>query len=71
MNQPILGRQIKIESNLRCDFDNHIIPIGKIGYQINTGKARGMYHGKLCYQSALKHYEELQKETGIEEVENE
>jgi len=66
MSTPILGRKIKVETNLRCDFDRGLIPVGKYATQIvgdpQTTKAQGIYHGRLCYEAALKHYEELLKE---------
>jgi hypothetical protein len=65
MSKPLMGRQIKITTNLRCDFDHSIIPVGRVGYQITQGKAQGMYHGKLCYEAALKKYEELEKQNGL------
>ena len=66
MTASLMARKIRVDTNLRCDFDNGIIPIGKFATQIvgdpQTVKAQGVYHGRLCYESALRHYEELTKE---------
>lgn len=65
-----MARKIRVETNLRCDFDHGIIPIGKYATQIvgdpETVKAQGLYHGRLCYESALAHYQQLQKEQDID-----
>lgn len=66
----LMGRSIKITSNLRCDFDHKIIPQGKYATQIRgdeSVKAQGIYHGRLCYEAALKDYEEKMKELELEE----
>ena len=65
MNNPLLARQLKEHPNMRCHFDNILIPVNKPAYQITGGediKAQGIYHGRQCYESALKHYEEVEKE---------
>ena len=55
----ILGRQLKVGSNVRCNFCNRIIPKEKVAYQVREGEAQGVYHGPRCYQGALKHYREM------------
>lgn len=51
--------------NMRCDFCHNIIPIGKTASQVIEGKAQGVYHGRMCYEGAVAHYEKLQTEEGI------
>lgn len=70
MNNPLLARKIKVETNLRCDFDNKVIPIGKYATIVRgeqTLKAQGTYHGRPCYEAALRHYKELEKEMKSDE----
>ena len=67
MDHPIMARSIKVDVNLRCDFEHAIIPLGKYAFQIKEGKAQGLYHGRPCYEKALEHYQELEKENVMEE----
>ena len=67
MNNILKGYRIKAESNMRCDFDHQIIEKGRFGWYIKEGKAQGLYHGPGCYEEALKTYEQVQKEEGIED----
>lgn len=63
MDQPLLARKVRVETNLRCDFDNGIIPIGKYATIVtNATKANGKYHGRICFEQAFAHVEELEKE---------
>lgn len=71
MNNAVLGRSIKIETNIRCDYCGRQIEKGKFGVQV-TGdpeevKAQGMYHGRLCYEAALNDYEDKKEELDMEE----
>lgn len=45
---------------LVCDFCHKTIEKGRTATQIRDGKAQGMYHGRMCYEAALRHYEELE-----------
>ena len=76
MMNPLLGRQIKIETSRPCDYEHpdnplqRIIPKGKIGYQIvgdENIKAQGLFHSRFCYEAALKNYNELTKKMGTGE----
>ena len=63
MQNLLLGRQIKITTSRACDWEHpdnpfsRVIPKGKIGYQIvgdEEIKAQGLFHGRTCYEAALK-----------------
>ena len=56
-----MARVLKPGTNLRCDFCHKQIPKDKTAYQVNDGKAQGIFHGRRCYEGAYKHYEELEK----------
>lgn len=56
-----MGFQRKVNTNIRCDFDNKVIPKGKVAYEIKMGEAQGTYHGRFCYEAALKKYKDLKK----------
>lgn len=62
MNIPLMARKIKVETNLRCDFDNGIIPVGKYATHVKDGKAPGIYHGRPCHDSAVATREKIEKE---------
>ncbi len=67
----LMARKIKVETNLRCDFDHGIIPVGRFATQVvgnpEEVKAQGIYHGRLCYESALEDYEKKIKEMNMQE----
>lgn len=60
-----LARAIKAGVNLRCDFCHKQIPKTKVAYQIKEGKAQGIFHGRHCYEAALKKYKDLEKQEGL------
>ena len=70
-NNVMLGRKIRVDTNLRCDFDHRVIEKGKYATQVigdpGTVKAQGIYHGRLCYESALADYTEKRKELDMRE----
>ena len=57
----VMARALKSKANLRCDFCHKIIPSNKVAYQVNEGEATGIYHGRICFGEAYKHYQELKK----------
>lgn len=67
MNQNLLARKIKVETPVRCDFDHRAIEKGKYATQVigdpEIVKAQGIYHGRLCYESALAHYNDTMKDS--------
>jgi len=70
--QPLLARKIPFKTKIRCDWDRREIPLGEngVGYATQiTGDetilAQGVYHSKLCYESALADYQNKLK--GVEE----
>ena len=66
--QPIMGRRIKMEANIRCDWDHQKIDKGSSAYQVvgdETILAQGLYHGRGCYGNALADYQKKLK--GVEE----
>lgn len=69
MNDLVMARKIKMETNGRCDFCHGIIPVGRYGSEVRGEgvKAQGLYHGKECYDAAREHYEQMQGEEGIED----
>ena len=58
-----MARHLREHSNLRCHWDNKMIASEKPAYQVQGVKASGIYHGKQCYESALKHYEQVENES--------
>ena len=70
MSDPLLARKIKVEIGIRCDWDHRPIEIGKYATQVQGDPkeihAQGIYHGRQCYESALKDYEEKLKESVME-----
>lgn len=62
----LLARKIKVDTNLRCDFDHLVIERGKYATQVagdpEVVKAQGIYHGKQCYDAALSDYQQKIKE---------
>ena len=62
MNATIMARKIRVDTNLRCDYDNGIIPIGKFATQVKDGKAQGIFHGRLCHDAALAVREKLEQD---------
>jgi len=62
----MMGYQRKVTTSRRCDFCNKIIPVGKVSYEIRSGDAQGTYHGRQCYEAALKKYRELQNKLNVE-----
>jgi len=74
-NDILLSRQIRVETNLRCDFEGGIIPKGKFATQVSGDpkaiKAQGIYHGSQCYHAALEDYNSKMKtvemEAGLDE----
>jgi hypothetical protein len=71
MAQQLMARKIKVESNLRCDWDHQIIHQGKYATQIvgdpTEVKAQGLYHGRLCYEAALDDYTKKKEELDMQE----
>ncbi len=69
----LLGRSIKIETAVRCDFCHRQIEKGKYGTMVNAegSVAQGLYHGRLCYESALADYQQKVKELELGEEANE
>lgn len=69
----LLGRSIKMDGAVRCDFCNRPIERGKYGLQIvgdpGTVRAQGMYHGRGCYEAALSHYDEVKNKVEEEKGE--
>jgi len=70
MGEPIFGRTLKPEKFKRlCDLQapghNRIIQPGKAAVRITSGDAQGLYHGRRCYEIALKQYRELKNKTGL------
>ena len=66
--QPIMGRRIKMESPIRCDWDHTVIEKGKFAWQVvgdETIKAQGLYHGQGCFSNALADYQKKLK--GVED----
>ena len=69
MNNALKARKIPITEqtgNIRCHFDNGIIPMGSFATHVTgdqTVKGQGIFHSRICYERALKKYEELQKST--------
>ena len=67
----LMARKIKVETNVRCDWDHLVIEKGKYLTQVvgdpDTVKAQGVYHGKNCYESALADYEQKIKELDLAE----
>ena len=67
MDDTLLARSIRAESNLLCDWraegHNPIIRKGKHATQVvgEGVKAQGLYHSRACYEAALQHYEELER----------
>lgn len=74
-DQALLARKIKVETNIRCDFDNLTIQKGKFATQVvgdpEVIKCQGIYHGSQCYNGALASYKEKVKEHGMKEDINE
>jgi len=69
-----MGRIIKVGPNsgkIRCDFCHKPIEYGKTATQIKEGDAQGIYHGRRCYEAAIKHYEQLKVQEGLNETEDE
>lgn len=72
MNNYLIGRKLPITTPRRCDFDNGVIDVNKqtgkgFAFQITgdeTVRAQGIYHGNRCYEEALRHMQELEKENG-------
>ena len=65
-NNILLGRQIKIETSVRCDYCHRPIEVGKFGTQV-TGdpkevQAQGLFHGRLCYEGALADYQQKKED---------
>lgn len=71
MNQGLKSRQLKVETPIRCDYDHRPIEKGKYATQVvgdpETVKAQGIYHGRLCYESALADYTKKKDELDMEE----
>ena len=67
MDNILLGRSIRIETSVRCDYCHRPIEVGKHATQVTQGQALGLYHGRLCYESALADYMEKKKEFDLEE----
>ena len=71
MSGMLLGRSIKIQTDVRCDYDHLIIPKGKFATQVvgdpGEVKAQGLYHGRLCYQSALADYNDKKEQFDLQE----
>lgn len=66
--QNIIARSIKVTTPIRCDFDHRPIEKGKYATQVigdSEIKAQGIYHGRICYESALAHYKDTVKEEGM------
>lgn len=75
MEQPLLARKIRVEAQVRCDFDHMIIPKGKYATQVigdpELIKAQGLYHGRQCYEAALADYSQKKEQFDMqEEVKN-
>ena len=74
--QNILGRQLRpVEHKRLCDLEaeghNKIIMPGKVAYQVVQGKSQGIFHGPGCYHKAREHYEQLEKQVGLDVNEEE
>lgn len=71
MNNGILGRSLRVETNIRCDYCHRQIEKGKFATQVSGDpeevKAQGTFHGRLCYEGALADYETKVKEEGMQE----
>ena len=69
--QPLLARKLKVEANIRCDFDHRIIEKGRYATQVvgdpDVVKAQGIFHGRQCYEAALSDYEQKLKEVKMQE----
>ena len=58
----LLARSIKIQTSVRCDYCHRPIETGKFGTQVTEGEAQGLFHGRLCFESALADYQQKKKE---------
>lgn len=75
MADVLRARKIRVETNLRCDYDHLTIEKGKYATQVvgdeQTIKAQGIYHGRFCYEAALADYNEKKEQFDMqEEVKN-
>lgn len=59
MKNPIIGRQVKLTHNRRCDFCNKPVTFG---YNISSGPTQGFFCGPRHAKAANEHMEELKKE---------
>jgi hypothetical protein len=71
----LMARKIRVDTSIRCDWDHRVIEKGKYATQVvgdpDHVKAQGIYHGRLCYESALTNYEEKVKELDMKETHDE
>lgn len=65
----MMARKIPVTTSLLCDLEveghNRLIPKGKFATQVigdETVRAQGIYHGRHCYDAALAHMEQIEKE---------
>ena len=59
----ILGRQVKLSSNIRCDYCHKPV---KFGYRVDSGPTTGFFCGPRHYETAKKHMLEMKQEMGVE-----
>lgn len=65
----LMGRKLKVETSIRCDYDHRPIEKGRYATQVigdENIKAQGIFHGRLCYEAALADYNQKLKEVNRE-----
>lgn len=67
MDVRIMARSLPSEKCKRlCDLNapghNKIIMPGQSAIQIVQGEAQGMYHNRICYETALRQYKDIKKQ---------
>jgi hypothetical protein len=50
--EELMGRAIKSDTALRCDFCGRPV---RFGYRVNEGPTHGFFHSKECLQKATEH----------------
>ena len=61
-----MGRQVKLQHNVRCDWENCSKGPVKFGYRVNDPSFRGFFCGARHAVAAHKKMEELKEQTGIQ-----
>ena len=62
----MMGRQVSLQHNRRCDWENCSKGPVKFGYRVNDPHFKGFFCSARHAQAAHEHMEEVKKKTGIE-----